>query len=82
MTTTADLVRELTRFEPGTPCVGRDTVMGAVREAGRTIVTRAEVPHDVVVHIRTIENGKVAAFRHVEATHEAVAFAIPVGVTV
>jgi ketosteroid isomerase-like protein len=67
---------EFTRFEPGVPCASDDTVMVAVREAGRNIVTGAPLGDETVVHIWTFDpSGKVTAFRHVGdfAVHEAAA---------
>ncbi len=70
---------EFTTFEPATPCVNDDTVMVAVREIGRNIVTGAPVEEDISVHIWTFgPDGKVVAFRHVVdiAHHEAAAQAV------
>jgi len=67
---------EFTTFEPGAPCAAQDTVMVAVREAGRNLVTGLPLADDVTVHIWTFApDGKVASFRHVGdfAIHEAAA---------
>ncbi len=72
---------EFTTFEPQAPCSSDDTVMVAVREAGRNIVTGKEIPEDLAVHIWTFgPDGDVVSFRHVGdfAVHEAAA---RVGVT-
>lgn len=67
---------EFSVFEPGTPCEGGDTVMVAVREAGRNIKTNAPIAEDLAVHLwRFDDDGKVASFRHIAdwATHETAA---------
>lgn len=67
---------ELTTFEPAPPCVSDDTVIVAVRENGRNLVTGAEIEEDISVHIWTFgPDGKVVEFRHVLdlARHEAAA---------
>ncbi|MGB5760093.1 MAG: nuclear transport factor 2 family protein [Acidimicrobiales bacterium] len=64
---------EFTTFEPQAPCASADTVMVAVREVGRNLVTGAPIPEDLSVHIwRFGTDGKVSSFRHVLdlATHE------------
>ena len=67
---------ELTTFEPGAPCASDDTVMVAVREMGKNLVTGNPTAEDVFVHIWAFgDDGKVASFRHVGdfAIHEAAA---------
>ncbi len=69
---------EFTTFEPGTPCASADTVMVAVREAGRNLVTGAPIPDDLSVHIWQFGgDGRVTSFRHVLdlASHEMAATA-------
>ncbi len=69
---------EFTTFEPQTPCTAADTVMVAVREAGRNLLTGAPIPDDLSVHIwRFGADGKVSSFRHVLdlAAHEKAASA-------
>lgn len=64
---------EFTAFEPGPPCEAGDTVMVAIREEARNIVTGLTIPADVYVHIWKFDvDGKVAALRHVGdfAMHE------------
>lgn len=71
---------EFTTFEPQTPCASGDTVMVAVRECARNIVTGAEIPEDLAVHIWKFgSDGTAVSFRHVTdwATHEAAARAVP-----
>lgn len=71
---------EFTRFEPGVPCANDDTVMVAVEEGGRNVVTGAPIAEDTMVHVWTFDHaGKVASFRHVGdwASHEAAATARP-----
>jgi len=67
---------EFTTFEPGPPCVSDDTVIVAVREIGRNLITGTAIEDDIAVHIWTFgPDGKVVEFRHVldVARHEAAA---------
>lgn len=67
---------EFTTFEPLVMCTADDTVMVALREAGRNVVTGAPLPEDTAVHIFTFgPDGTIVAFRHVGdwAAHEAAA---------
>lgn len=64
---------EFTTFEPARPCASDDTVIVAVREAGRNLVTGNELAEDTFVHIwRFGPDGTVVSFRHVGdfAIHE------------
>ena len=74
---------EFTMFEPGVPCASDDTVMIAIREAGRNIKTGAVIAEDLQVHIWTLDgDGKIASLRHVGdlSSHVAAASAVPAAV--
>lgn len=67
-------------FEPGTPCVGGDTVIVPVREVARHRGTGQVTDEDLVAHVWTFgPDGKVVAFRHIVdlAPHERIAAGQP-----
>jgi ketosteroid isomerase-like protein len=69
---------EFTMFEPQVPCASSDTVIVAVREAGRNVVTGAPIPEDLTAHVWKFgADGKVSEFRHIGdfVTHEKAAAA-------
>lgn len=65
-------------FAPEALCVGGDTVMAAVREQGRNLLTGGAITEDLFVHLwRFDADGKVHSFRHIGdlALHERAAVA-------